>query len=269
MRIGRGCLVAVNNNARAAGRLFRRAMRDTEPAIKPSKRASHIGRAAIQLHLMASLLDQHNDLGASTRIRQEIHKETVGDIRQLHDLLTGKNIPRLRAEKLDARGIKGELAQKVALGLITRYAHPWLMATPSLLHHDNGKVKANNYDMLVVESMPDHEAQAYKVQVKTACAGLCCDQTRKQRERPLPQRNYNEDVVVISACCDLQRGDHRDVNLINFRAADLLVKEHEGLATTDEISELDGFSDSLILSITMGDERRMGTIPLIDSPLLK
>lgn len=261
VRIGRGCLIAVNNNAKAAQRLFRRAMRDSEPAIKPVRRSSHVGRAAVHLHLIADLLDQHQDLHSTTKLRQEMHAQAMEDVRHLHERLKSSAKPGegdIR-EKSKLGNVRGELAQKVALALVTRYNHPYIMAAPSLLHHDNGTTKANNYDMLVVESMPGQEkANAYKVQVKTACAGLCCDRP----ERRIPQQQYNEDIIVVSACCDLQRGDDRKTDLVDFRAAHLLTREYEGTATTEEIHELDAFSDSLILSITMEDERRMGTLPL-------
>lgn len=259
VRIGRGCIAAVNNNAKAAQRIFRRARKDAEPAVVPARRATRIGRTAIQLHHIADMLDQHDNLEATEKIRQTMHTETVNDVKYLHRFLVWSSALAHSPPPAKLGEVKGELAQKVALGLITRYAHPWIMATPSLLHHDNGTVRSFNYDMLVAESMPNNwETQSYKVQVKSACAGLCCDRP----ERRTPQKQYNEDIAIVSACCDLQRGDDRDVNLVNFRAADLLVKEHDGTATTDEIHELDAFSDSLILSITMGDERRMGLIPL-------
>jgi hypothetical protein len=232
-------------------------MRDSEPAIKPVRRASPIGRAAVHLHLIADLLDQHQDLHASTKLRQEMHAQAMEDVRHLHTRLksTPKPSDADKQEQSRIGNIRGELAQKVALALITRYNHPYLMAAPSLLHHDNGTTKTSNYDMLVVESMPQQEKpNAYKVQVKTACAGLCCDRP----ERRIPQQNYNQDIIVVSACCDLQRGDDRNTDLVDFRAAHLLTREYEGTASDDEIHELDAFSDSLILSITMEDERRMG-----------
>jgi hypothetical protein len=204
------------------------------------------------------MLDQHDDLEMTTKIRQTMHTETIEDMKYLHGFLKWSSTQPKHSAQAKLGEVRGELAQKVALGLITRYAHPWLMAAPSLLHHDNGTVKSFNYDMLVVEALPQHQDQSYKVQVKTACAGLCCDRP----ERRIPQQSYNQDVVIVSACCDLQRGDERDTGLVDFRAADLLTKEYEGTATTEEIHELDAFSDSLILSITMGDERRLGALSI-------
>jgi hypothetical protein len=261
IRIGRGCLVAFNNNVQAAQRRFRRAKRDLAPAVASEQRDTKIGRTAVHLHLLADLLENRDSLEESTRIRREMHGKTVEDIQQLQSGIT--RIVSSSDYRGGTRGemghLRGTLAQRVALGLITRYAHPWLMAAPSLIHHDNGEIKRHNYDMLVVESMPSNpEPQAYKVQVKTDCAGLCCDRPERRR----PQQQYNEDIIIVSACCDLQRGDDRDTALSNFRAADLLVKEYAGEASEEEVRELDAFSDSLILSITMGDERRMGSLPL-------
>lgn len=259
MRIGRGCIAAANHNANAARRVWRRAMRDSESALVSSRRATNIGRAAVQLNLIADMLAKREDLEASTAIRREIHAQNTQDVRYLYDTIRNKAFEG-QETKRKASNIRGELAQKVVLGLVTRYAHPWIMATSSLLHHDSGAAKRNNYDMLVVESMPGNaeKTQAYKVQVKTDCAGLCCDRPKRRK----PQQLYNEDIIIVSACCDLQRGDHRDTGLVNFRAADLLIREYEETITPSELHELDALSDSLILSITMGDQRRMGTLPI-------
>ncbi len=162
--------------------------------------------------------------------------------------------------------LRGELSQLVTLGLLSRYAHPWVMALPSLIHHDNGKAHRNNYDVLLTETMPSQaQPQHYKLQVKTECVGLCCDRPEPKRR---PQKEYSSDIILVSACCDLQRGDKRDTSLQNFYAAELLIKEYDETATPDEIIELDDYTNSLLLSVTMSDERRMGRLPMEDAEAL-
>ena len=102
--------------------------------------------------------------------------------------------------------------------------------------------------------MPGHEVETYKLQVKCGCLGLCTH-TGKPR---ITQSRYDKDITLVSACCDLQRGDDRSSELLDFRVADLLVRELDDDLSYEEVHELDSYTDSLILSVTMGDERRMG-----------
>lgn len=256
MQIGRGCLVAADHNSKAAARIFARARRNLEPAVaNPSLR---IGREAAQLDTIANMLQNRNNSEQVTAARESLHEQAVRDIRTIrrNQAVLDDGVSPFRGPVAEMRGM---LAQKVTLGLFTRYAHPYLMAVPALIHQDNGPQKRSNFDVLLVESMPGtEEISTYKLQIKCECLGLCTE--RKTQPWHRTQDDYDSDITLVSACCDLQRGDNRSRDLRDFRVADLLVKEFDGDITPDEVGELDGFTNSLILSVTMGDQRRMGTI---------
>lgn len=261
MRIGRGCMIAASHNAKAAQKLFGRVVRELAPTIaRPGRHSNRIGRAALQLHSIAMMLQERDNPSVFEQARRNIHSETVRGVKDAYTKLHQDRSAMKPTQRQGYEGeLRGELSQTVALGLLTRYVHPWFMSLPSLIHHDNGKAHRNNYDILLIESMPRHPVtNAYKLQVKTACIGVCHDQPSMAH---VPQQSYARDITLVSACCDLQRGDERDSSLQHFRAAELLIKEYDEAATLEEILELDSYTDSLLLSVTMGDERRMGQLP--------
>jgi hypothetical protein len=257
MRIGRGCLIAANGNGQAADKIFRRAQRDLQPVIDSPRRYTGVGHCALELDSTAHMLEVRGNAAAVAGTREMLHARTIDTIRGLRAYLGPENDQRLSRPAMTHAN--GELVHRVALGLFTRYgAHPWELALPSLVHHDQGRVPKYNFDMLLVETGPDQPTtDTHKIQIKNRCIELCAD----PMSDPIDRGAYASDISFISGCCDLEmRGPARDPQ--RFRVPDLLIKEADGEATTKEIRTLDILTDTVMLGLTMGDERRIGTAPL-------
>lgn len=153
----------------------------------------------------------------------------------------------------------GGITENIALGLFTRYAHPWMVALPALPKHDQGTVRTSNYDLLVSVSTPSentHSQETFLVQVKTGCCGFCGNDDGGYGNKIL--NNLDNNLVLVSGCCDLGMtrlvtagGAYSYVGSV----ARMLVKEARDVADKDEIKKLDEFSDSLLFNLGLAERR--------------
>lgn len=257
MRLGRGCLIAADGNDKAADRVFKRAQRDLTLFVDTNNhRRSPLGRLATRLLDMARMLEHRDDAAAVAEARQQSHLRTIGNVDRVHNQLTRTDDRRpLGGRRGD---LHGELVQDVTLGLLTRYsAHPWAMGQPALVHHDMGKIRRRNFDVLHIETSAETEYTAsHKIQVKSACLGTCAT----PQAVTINRGEYNSDIVFVSGCCDLGfkgPSEERDYTL-----AKLLIREAQDDISPDELATLDTATGALMLSTTMEHPSRMGLHPL-------
>lgn len=181
----------------------------------------------------------------------------------------------------------GQMAHYTILSLLTRLGHPRLLAMSALPHHDYGNLRSRNFDVLLAESSPwdstgtSHQPddttpvfRVHKIQVKHGCLSYCEESrqladcadekyghtaideaaSRMKRQR-LARQDYDEDITLISGCCDAQATQPTDAN--NTSTMALLRLEYANQATQEEVRQLDTLSNGLLMAIT-GDPRRKG-----------
>jgi len=172
----------------------------------------------------------------------------------------------------------GAIVEFTATALLTRLAHPQLLAMPALPHQDyivGGHGKGLGHDLIVVEADTKDNTAIHHVQIKANCLDLCKDKLGHEPEAfkaGVSRRaagfydRYHAGTVLVSACCDLQeefvnRYSKSRRTTYTSPLTELLLKEARGKARDEDIDQLDTASNQLLLAIT-GDLRRRGNIVL-------
>ncbi len=251
--IGQGCFNLMNRqNAQQAKGQFKGAKQSAKE-IADTKQLPNATRARARLAwLTAHMLEMRNQPATIDQARADQHDTVMNSL-----TLNQKRLRTLNSlgHQADVRGKIGELT---ALALLTRYKHPWMIATAALEHQDRSQHKATNFDLLAVVTSPYEERiDGYKIQVKTECFGLCSHACYHRSDPVRVSNYYNDDITLVSGCCDLDLGSNTESGLSTI---DMLRREHTGMAKPDVIRRLDHLTNNLLFNISSDDERRQGQI---------
>ncbi len=195
------------------------------------------------LHASIKFLNNHNEL---IRLQRKQHGIVVEELRTWD-----KNI----ANAGDYARASGRMTELVALGLLNRYGHPWILAAPALPHHEGDATKvAKHFDIaLAIGNQGDDEA--YALQIKKACSGRCGETAYHHDQTHV----YMPAIQIVSGCCDL--GIKTNEGMINSTVVDLLVAEYDERAAAADIKWLDELTDNLLFNIS-ADLLPRGTVPM-------
>jgi hypothetical protein len=262
-RIGNGCFRLGTGDKKGARRQFEVAsvpLKKATSALAPQRSPQY--SSALLLGHTLNMLKFRNQPRLVETERKAMHTTVASEL-NVH-IQRGNHY--YRSSKTPTRHQNGRQAERIgtineltALGLVTRYAHPWALGTPALLHHDQGHDSVENYDNLLVEALPEKKASFYRVQLKSDCIGACKGALRETQELQSYQNTkYVPEVRIISGHCDLAFDPKNPVRNNYFPLGSLLVKEALGKPTPEDIQMLDMASDRLLFTIT-ADERRRGT----------
>ena len=257
--VGRACIILLDNNPKAANRMLGRAqtaMEDLGASTKPSQ-----NNVAAHLYNIATMLVNRDDPDALRTFQIATHNQAAAGL-QFQDNIRTPN------GRIDAAGAN---AQNRVLALSNRYAHPWLLTAPALLHWDKGPQRQSNHDAVMIEAGPNTEQAplAHKLQIKNECLGFCHpnDTVKHEEAEALIaelRNEYAQDIVFISNHCDLQlpavrRGKrHKIHRLIN--------QEVEADVMYPELRTLDIVTDGLILAATQAQSYRRGDLEVKNMP---
>lgn len=181
------------------------------------------------MHTLLLMRDQPEKINY---VRNELHARTIRALRYVFSQ---------RRETW-----QGQPAEYTALGLLTRYAHPSLLAYRSLPHHELDTDVASHYDVGLVTDEPDGSVGSYYMQVKTFCLGRCGLSSGKKNLESYEPR-YRPLIQFVSGCCDLGLGGNRHESL---PASQLLIKEWQDDASADQVKYLDTLTDNLLFNVT-------------------
>lgn len=180
-----------------------------------------------------NLLQQRNNPNALAREQRAMHATVMGKLTK--DL-------QLYASGGDSVPI-GTITERTALGLLSRYAHPWMLVVPALPHLDQGDMMhQQNFDICMAVNEAG-EQRGYMLQVKTDCCGRCGLNGKKA-----DTEGYTSNIQFVSGCCDLGLKDEDSKFCTDVPG--LLVKEFHGSATTEQVNYLDVLTDNLLFNIT-------------------
>lgn len=216
-QIGQQCLAVSDGNA---------VLTDIVPPVNLSPDEQLYER----VHMLMQSKEQPYKLA---RYQRKLHESTIGA---------------LNAWRREAKSPHkwGRVVELTALASLTRYAHPAMLAYPSLSHHEQDTDLGSHYDIGVVFRNPDQTVSSHYVQVKAACFDQCANPHSKAPVIETQDR-YRPIIQLLSGCCDLDMNGRAGMG---SNTAALLVKERRGAATYDEIKQLDVISDRLILNLT-------------------
>lgn len=138
---------------------------------------------------------------------------------------------------------RGRIAELTTLGLLTRYAHPWVIAVPTLPHHDADLNKSFHFD-IALAIQDGNNSTGHMLQVKSSCIGRC------DGDNPLNINSYYApSIQLVSGCCDLGF-EYNGFRGMNYDTARDLANEYYDSASTAEIKRLDVLTDNLLLNTT-------------------
>lgn len=166
------------------------------------------------------------------KAQRNLHNAAVGVLEEV----TGQRDAKQRAT----------MSEYVTLGLLTRYAHPNMLAYPALQHHECDTDTPGHYDIGVIVNNPGNVIESNHIQVKLACFGICRGEAPSSKLQEF-QAHYRPSVQLLSACCHLQafsRGLNKD------RLAHQLIAERLGTLDKTAIKQLDNTTDSFVLAMT-------------------
>lgn len=175
-------------------------------------------------------VNNHNEV---VRLQQKTHQHVIDELRD----------QRLEYEKAGQYNADaGRMTELAALGLLTRYAHPWVLVAPSLPHHDSeATLTSRHYDIALAVGNKDNE-ELYTFQVKKGCSGRCGNHATYDYAK-----KYQPHIQIVSGCCDL--GIHTTwQGTVDDRTVRLLVAEFDETASADDIHYLDSLTDNLIFN---------------------
>ena len=167
-------------------------------------------------------------------------KTSPNYVRSAQQALHAHFVERLKEPKPQA-GIRTE---EIAMTLLSRYAHPWLIALPALPHHEDNTQGADifHYDISLSARDSEFAGSEHFLQVKTYCLGRCGNEPRQ----PIADR-YDHSIQLVSGCCDLGIGSYpEDWDTVT----DNLIAEFDGVGDDDQIKYLDVLTDNLLFNIT-------------------
>jgi hypothetical protein len=257
--LGHACVELSRGNVLTANNMLKDVQVKVEAIARdPGKRGTKLGRHAAQTLLTTKMLSNFENSGVTEPLRRQMHTGTVGNVRKIKYLLTNEHVE-LSSGARDV--LNGELVEQTALGILTRYAHPRVMAMPALIFQDEGTSRRKNYDMVFVETFEDQmdprQSLMQKVQVKSRCFDFC-DQGVDPRDY---RHEYEGDIILFSGCCDLGMRGSVD-NPARYEIPDMLIREVAGKATPDDIAALDKITNTALFNLTIEDERRLGKLPI-------
>lgn len=216
---------------------------DVQSSQKPTKRYRRDWETGI-LTTMHSLIVHAGEPKQAAIHQRYMHEQIVGAINSN----LSKKVPE-----------RGKLAEYVFAGLLTRYAHPDMLAYLALPHHEENNDVAGHFDVGVIIRNPGGDWDTYHLQSKAMCFGLCGlgNDTSTQKLEEYKSR-YHPEVQLVSSCCHLG-ADDSGTKLQN--TARLLVREREGALAYDDIKLLDNVTDNLVFNMSF-DLLPRGTAPL-------
>lgn len=272
--IGRGCLVLANHPSseiaeRRASTYFRRADGAIERHIRAVESPCEEGPLSLLQHTARTLLCRDNpDILAS--LQDDLHQRTVDTTAWLCAELDEKK--KASAPKVETALLRGILAQQVAIGLFTRRSDLRVLSSMALTHHDRGREREQNYDLLLIhqdgsDTEDDSAApiRATKLQIKAHCLDL--DPTHHNISagyKDYVKSRSAKDITLVSGCCDLR---------MNANAPSLPIEQddrQEGASelTTEQLGDLDAGSEHM-LGIANGSDTwdRYGTARIRRKPI--
>ena len=267
VQLGRSCMQIAHGSERLGNRSLVHTTATIDDRLSRAVHRSHTYNSLKRLQLLAGIVLHREDVAETTRRRQELHAELTQQLAQANARYA--QYWNTQAPAACFRRVTGDIAELTACTLFTRLAHPWMLALPSLKHHDLAwglplGAEKRSYDVSLLETGPaQRHTNDYRLQVKLGCVGLCNEPATSRHAAV--RADYSADVVLVSGHCDmgLQRYDD---NLIDTRIPDALVREVTGEATPEEIDTLDVVTNTLLLDITANTHRRSGTAQLAPSP---
>ncbi|CAN5406292.1 hypothetical protein BH10PAT3_BH10PAT3_7200 [soil metagenome] len=146
-------------------------------------------------------------------------------------------------DKLYTNRERGAITELTALGILTRYAHPWIIALPALPHHEADINTPDHFD-IGIALQEGGRPEKYLLQVKTSCTGRCGCTPRVRVDG-----KYASSIQLVSGCCDLGF-KNSGYNPADFSVSRTLVAEFDELATNNDIKQLDVLSDNLLFNVT-------------------
>jgi hypothetical protein len=217
--------------------------------INDKGRHSALGSVAAQLQLIAALLIDRDDPAAAQRFQLDSHAESVTDLKRL------RPIWRRSASKYAG----GALGEATLFSVTTRYAGPGTLAVRSLLHHDQGRKKVDNSDILVVDLGTDISPPTVsRAQLKQFCLGFCGNEDG-EADGEETRGQYMEDIVLISGECDvLDPQTGHSLNGIGRRVQ----LEARNEASSAQIATLNEATLHVLQTIIDPEPWRMGTRPM-------
>jgi hypothetical protein len=156
--------------------------------------------------------------------------------------------------------LMGGIAEHTTTGLLSRLAHPWMLAVPALDHHDRTKqdreyAQKSNFDTWLGETGPKQTNNtSHQLQSKLGCLGICS----RPRGNTICRENYTSDITFVSAHCDLDITTSSG-GILYSPVTELLISEAAGTTTPAQIKTLDVATDTLLLNISTGIPERNGT----------
>lgn len=168
------------------------------------------------------------------RMQEDLHTRTMTE-------LDGA-LREYRRGKINRGNTVGKVTELVTIGLMTRYAHPWMLISPSLPHHEQDDTKKEQHFDVALAISSGEADESYYLQVKRACTGRCCN------ERLVFGHRYDSRIQFVSGCCDLGLGATGEN--IDTTIPRLLLAEHADSATPEDIKQLDILTDNLLFNIS-------------------
>jgi hypothetical protein len=254
LEIGASCINLVTGADKTADTTLESVRDRMQTHLDMNGRVSGLGPTAVQLKLIAEMLLERDDPEAAQRFQTASHHESVSDIRNLRPLCRRNRWTGVPTSRL---------GEHVLSGLTTRYAGPGTLAVPALLHHDQGRRKIDNTDILVANSGTNGGPSVVRrAQLKGYCLGFCGDEER-EAEGDEARSEYMEDIVLVSGHCDLV--DPTTGHTMNGLAK-RLERESRGEASPEQIDMLNEATLHVLQTITDPEPWRMGAMPMARTP---
>lgn len=175
-----------------------------------------------------------------------------GEVARAQQRMHAVAIERLGAIATDDKGFvyrnfeRGRLAEFTALGLLTRYAHPWILAAPALPHHESdGNRLAKHFDIAVSFGSSNGD-ESHALQIKSLCRQT---RSRHYREFENKTKQYDHSIQIISGCCDLKLPVHPRLGT-HAGTAQLLIDEFNDKVDDRTVAHLDKLTNDLIFNIS-------------------
>lgn len=260
--VGNGCFRLGKGDHKGARRQFEvaaPALRKTTQELSTKQRGRYT--QALLLGHTLSMLRHRNQPQTVERERKAMHGTVVSELqyylKQGNHFLRSPKKPTPSQTAAQSKRV-GTINELTSLGLVTRYAHPWALAMPALLHHDqNEGDTTESYDNILVEALPGRDALFYRLQLKSECIGACKGNLQENTKGPQGQkRRYVSDIRLISGHCDLAYDRKNPVDNSYFPLGTLLVREAVGRPSAEDIETLDMASNQLLFTATSDDSRR-------------
>jgi hypothetical protein len=257
--LGRGChALVMRHNKHVAQSQFRSAQRILGLLSHPSSTGADRDAASILSHT-ATILKQHGQPGSVaqtlTSLQTENARQIRGNLERSHPSPQGRNLF-WRGQFLP------RVVEESALGALLRIRDPRYLGLQALPHHEHDTPQGQRSHFDATFSMATGAvACTQKLQVKSACLGFCRYPDAKAVERRDDYRGqYDNDIMLISGCCDLGirkewEGTH------NVRTARLLMKEVDGEAGSRDRAALDTISSGMLDAIISCPTERRGLLP--------